>query len=82
MLELRFYNKKDLEDFYRKYPKAKDILEKLGKIKGDEIIIWEDGELDNTNFVDVLSEMEDIDETEEMAEAFREVEYENLKIDY
>ena len=82
MLELRFYNKKDLEDFYRKYPEAKNILEKLGKTKGDEIIIWEDNELDNTNFVDVLSEMEDIDETEEMAEAFREVEYEEVEIDY
>ena len=82
MLELRFYKKKDLETFYREYPKAKDILERLGKIKGDEIIIWEDGELDNTNFVDVLSKMEDIDETEEMAIAFREVEYEKVEIDY
>lgn len=83
MLELRFYNKKDLEDFfYREYPKAKDILEKLGRIKGDEIIIWEDSEEDTSNFVDVLSEMEDIDETEEMAEAFRELEYESIEIDY
>ena len=57
MLELRFYNSKNLEDFYREYPKAKNILEKLGKIKGKEIIIWEDSEADNTNFVDVLSEM-------------------------
>ena len=82
MLELRFYNKKDLEDFYREYPKAKDILEKLGKIKGDEIIIWEESEEDTSNFVDVLSKMENIDETEEMAEAFRKVEYESIKIDY
>lgn len=82
MLELRFYNKKDLENFYKKYPKAKDILERLGKIKGDEIIIWEDSEEDTSNFVDVLYEMEDIDETEEMAEAFRELEYESIEIDY
>ena len=41
MLELRFYNSKNLEDFYRKYPEAKNILEKLGKTKGDEIIIWD-----------------------------------------
>ena len=82
MLELRFYNKKDLENFYKKYPKAKDILERLGKIKGDEIIIWEDSEEDTSNFVDVLYEMEDIDETEEMAEAFREREYESIEIDY
>ena len=82
MLELRFYNQKNLEKFYREYPKAKNILEKLGKIKGDEIIIWEDSEEDTSNFVDVLSKMENIDETEKMAEAFREVEYESLKIDY
>jgi len=46
------------------------------------LFILEDNELDNTNFVDVLSEMEDIDETEEMAIAFREVEYEEVEIDY
>jgi hypothetical protein len=46
------------------------------------LFISEDNELDNTNFVDVLSEMEDIDETEEMAIAFREVEYEEVEIDY
>ena len=82
MLELRFYNKKELEKFYEKYPEAKDILEKLGKAKGDEIIIWEDSKADSSNFVDVLSKMENIDETEEMAEAFREVEYESVEIDY
>ena len=82
MLELRFYSKKELEKFYEEYPEAKDILEKLGKAKGDEIIIWEDSNADNSNFVDVLSKMENIDETEEMAEAFREVEYESVEIDY
>ena len=46
------------------------------------LFISEDNELDNTNFVDVLSEMEDIDETVEMAIAFREVEYEEVEIDY
>lgn len=82
MLELRFYSKKELEKFYKEYPEAKDILEKLGKEKGQEIIIWEDSEADCSNFVDVLSEMENIDKTEEMAEAFREAEYESVEIDY
>lgn len=82
MLELRFYSKKELEKFYEEYPEAKDILEKLGKPKGDEIIIWEDSKADSSNFVDVLSEMENLDETEEMAEAFREAEYESVEIDY
>lgn len=82
MLELRFYSKKDLEDFYKKYPEGKEIIEKLSKKKGEERIIWENNEEDNTNFVQVLSEMDSLDNEEKMSEAFREVEYDTIQLNY
>jgi hypothetical protein len=78
LLKLRFYNSKNLENFYRKYPKAKDILERLGKLKDGRIMLWSW----ENNKVDILSKMKNIDEIEEMTEVFRKVEYEEFEIDY